>query len=53
MRLRLTEPAARQLDRVLDYISERNPQGAKKVQARIQQMMHVLLEHPEGAPLTV
>jgi toxin ParE1/3/4 len=50
-RLRFTLPAAKQIARVLEYIDERNPQGADKVEDRIQQMMHLLLEHPyAGSP---
>jgi toxin ParE1/3/4 len=50
-RLRFTLPAAKQIARVLDYIDERNPQGARNVEDRIQQMMHLLLEHPDtGSP---
>jgi toxin ParE1/3/4 len=51
-RLRFTLPAAKQIDRVFDYIEERNPQGARNVQTRIQQMMHLLLEHPNAGSAT-
>lgn len=47
MKLRLTGPAARQLDQVLAYIEQHNPQGARNVQQRIQVMMHLLLRHPQ------
>lgn len=46
MKLRLTAPAARQLDRVLAYIDQHNPQGARHVQERIQEAMLLLLKHP-------
>jgi toxin ParE1/3/4 len=45
-RLRFTLPAAKQIEQLLHYIEERNPQGARNVQMRIQQMMHLLLDHP-------
>ena len=48
MRLRLTRPAARQLDRALAYIDQHNPQGAHRVQQRIQAVMHLLLLHPQA-----
>lgn len=48
MRLRLTGPAARQLDRVLTHIAQHNPQGARNVQERIQAVMHLLLQHPQA-----
>lgn len=46
MRLRYTLPALADLDSVLDYIAERSPQGARKVQARIQAIIELLLRHP-------
>ncbi|WP_342148495.1 type II toxin-antitoxin system RelE/ParE family toxin [Methylorubrum sp. SB2] len=46
MRLRLTTPAARQLDRVLTYIAQHNPQGARNVQERLSDVLNVLLHHP-------
>ena len=35
MRLRYTKRAARQIDKALDYVSERSPQGAARVQERL------------------
>lgn len=48
MKLRLTRPAAHQLDRVLAYVAHHNPQGARNVQDRIRAVMqmHLLLQHP-------
>jgi plasmid stabilization system protein ParE len=34
------------LAHVLAYIDERSPQGARKVQARIQRLTNLTLEHP-------
>ena len=46
MRLLLSRPAARQLDEALSYIELHSPQGARRVQQRIQAVMHLLLQHP-------
>lgn len=46
MRLRITRPAARQLDRVLTSIAQHHPQGARNVQERIQAVMQMLLRQP-------
>lgn len=46
MKLRYTTPAARDLDRILTYLAERSPQGARNVQARIQETISLLLEYP-------
>ncbi|MBV8055892.1 MAG: type II toxin-antitoxin system RelE/ParE family toxin [Deltaproteobacteria bacterium] len=46
MRLRYTLPALADLDAILDYIAARSPQGAKRVQARIQAIIDLLLLHP-------
>ncbi len=51
MKLRLTAPVARQLDRVLAYIDQHNPQGARHVQARIREVMVLLLQHPYAGHL--
>lgn len=47
MKLRLTGPAARQLDKVFAYLDLHNPQGARNVQRRIQEIMHLLLLQPQ------
>ena len=52
MRLRLTRPAARQLTRALDYIAQHNPQGARRVQERLQAVMLLLLQHPQAGQTT-
>lgn len=46
MRLRYTLPALADLNAVLDYIAARSPQGAGRVQARIQAIVDLLLRHP-------
>lgn len=52
MKLRYTTPAARDLDRVLTYLAERSPQGARHVQARIQATTYLLLDHPHAGQRT-
>jgi toxin ParE1/3/4 len=44
--LRFTRPALADLDEILDYISDRSPQGASKVHARIKEILDLLLRHP-------
>jgi toxin ParE1/3/4 len=44
--LRYTLPALADLTAVLDYIAAHSPQGAKRVQARIQAIIDLLLIHP-------
>ena len=46
MRLRYTLPAAADLDAILDYIASQSPQGAKRVQARVQAIINLLASHP-------
>jgi toxin ParE1/3/4 len=53
VKLRLTRPAARQLDQALAYIAQHNPQGANHVQARLQELMLLLLQHPFAGQATV
>jgi plasmid stabilization system protein ParE len=52
VRLRYTPLAAAQLDEVLAYIEARSPQGARRVQARIQVIIDLLLQHPHAGQLT-
>ena len=52
MRLRYTLRAAAELDEVLAYIEARSPQGARRVQARIQVIINLLLRHPHAGQLT-
>ncbi len=46
MKLRYTPTAAAELARVLDDIAEHSPQGARRVQSRIQKTISLLLDHP-------
>ena len=52
MRLRYTLQAATELDEVLSYIEARSPQGARRVQTRIQVIINFLLQHPHAGQLT-
>jgi toxin ParE1/3/4 len=46
VKLRYTLPALADLNSVLDYIAAYSPQGARRVQARIQAIINLLLLHP-------
>ena len=46
MRLRYTLPALADLDSILDYIATHSPQGARRVQARLQAIIDLLLLYP-------
>jgi plasmid stabilization system protein ParE len=46
VRLRYTLPALADLSAILDYIAAHAPQGARRVQARIQVLTDLLLLHP-------
>jgi plasmid stabilization system protein ParE len=46
VRLRYTLPALADLSAILDYIAVHSPQGARRVQARIQALTDLLLQHP-------
>jgi len=52
VKLRYTFRAAAELDGVLTYIAERSPQGARRVQMRIQEIINLLLQHPNAGTLT-
>jgi toxin ParE1/3/4 len=47
VKLRFTLPALADLNSVLDYIAAHSPQGAKRVQGRIQDIIGLLLSHPD------
>jgi toxin ParE1/3/4 len=44
--VRYTVPALADLNSILDYIAAHSPQGAIRVQARIKQIVDLLLTHP-------
>jgi toxin ParE1/3/4 len=46
VRLRYTRPALADLASILDYIAEQSPQGARRVQARIQAIIDLLTVYP-------
>jgi toxin ParE1/3/4 len=46
VKLRYTLPALADLSAILDYIAVQSPQGARRVQARIQTIIDLLLLHP-------
>lgn len=46
MKLRYTLPALADLNAILDYIAAHSPQGARRVQARIQAIIDLLLLYP-------
>jgi toxin ParE1/3/4 len=51
MRLRYTLPALADLASILDHITDRSPQGAARIHARIQATTNLLLRYPwAGAP---
>jgi len=52
VKLRYTPRAAAELDEVLAYIAARSPQGARRVQTRIQVIIDLLLRHPHAGQLT-
>ena len=46
MKLRYTVPALADLGSILDHIAMNSPRGAKRVQARIQAIVELLLVYP-------
>jgi toxin ParE1/3/4 len=46
VKVRYTLPALADLSSILDYIAAHSPQGAKRVQARIQSVIDLLAIHP-------
>jgi toxin ParE1/3/4 len=47
VKLRFTLPALADLNSILDYIAAHSPQGAKRVQGRIQGIIGLLVSHPD------
>jgi toxin ParE1/3/4 len=52
MKVRYTPSAAKELDKVLTYISDRSPQGAAKVKARIKGLISLIAAHPHIGAIT-
>jgi toxin ParE1/3/4 len=52
MRLRYTLPALADLASILDYIGDRSPQGAARIQARIRTATDLLLNYPQAGTAT-
>lgn len=52
MRLRYTVTALAELDQVLADIAVQSPQGADRVQRRIQSIINLLMEYPHSGQLT-
>jgi len=46
VKIRYTGPALADLSSLLDYIASHSPQGAKRVQARVQAVIDLLAVHP-------
>jgi toxin ParE1/3/4 len=46
VRLRYTLPALSDLESILDYIAERSPRSAQRIQARVQSVINLLLRYP-------
>ena len=46
MKLRYTLPALSDLELILDYVATVSPQGAERVQRRIQKLLELLVDHP-------
>lgn len=47
MKLRYTLPALADLNSILDYVAAASPRGARRVQKRVQDVIALLLDHPE------
>ena len=52
MNLRYTPKALAELADILAYVAERSPQGARKVQARMQAITALLAQYPHCGQLT-
>jgi toxin ParE1/3/4 len=52
VKLRYTLRGATELEEVLDYIEAQSPEGARRVQTRIQLIIDLLLQHPHAGQLT-
>ena len=52
MRLRYTKRAAGQIDRALDYVTEKSPHGAVRVRERLLAVVTLLQIHPHAGRAT-
>jgi toxin ParE1/3/4 len=52
VKLRFTKRASRQIEKALDYIAEKSPQGAARVGAQIQAVALLLSQHPYAGHAT-
>ncbi|HVQ70723.1 MAG TPA: type II toxin-antitoxin system RelE/ParE family toxin [Bradyrhizobium sp.] len=52
MRLRYTLPALADLESILDYVVDRSPQGASRIQVRIRAVTDLLLRYPQAGAVT-
>jgi toxin ParE1/3/4 len=52
MKVRYTRPARADVISILDYLSDRSPQAAKRVRARIQAVTDLLRRHPMAGKAT-
>jgi plasmid stabilization system protein ParE len=52
MRLRYTLPALADLTSILDYVVDRSPQGAERIQTRIRSVTDLLLRYPLAGAIT-
>jgi toxin ParE1/3/4 len=52
LKVRYTPDAIADLRKALAYIEKRSPQGARKVQARIQRLIDLTLDHPHAGART-
>ncbi|TXN40365.1 type II toxin-antitoxin system RelE/ParE family toxin [Methylobacterium sp. WL7] len=52
LRLRFTADAAAELERVLSEIAQASPQGARRIQGRIQIVLDFLMDQPRSGRLT-
>ena len=52
MKLRYTPSALADLGAILDHIAAHSPQGARRMQARIQSLLDLLLRHPHAGVRT-
>lgn len=52
MRLRYTKRAAGQIDKALDYVAEKSPQGVARVRERLLAVVTLLQIHPHAGRAT-